>query len=181
MNHSDQHIAIYNYQSPMGELILGSYNDALILCDWKYRNMRQTIDARIQKGLSALYIEQETDIIVETMGQLKAYFRGERKAFDLPLQPVGTDFQLKVWQALMQIPYGETVSYIQLSKSLGNEKAIRAVASANGSNAISIIIPCHRVIGSDGKLTGYAGGLNTKRKLLLLESQGSQKNELPLF
>jgi methylated-DNA-[protein]-cysteine S-methyltransferase len=98
------------------------------------------------------------------------YFLGERKAFDIPLLMVGTEFQHSVWQGLIQIPYGTTASYLELSRNIGNEKAVRAVATANGANAISILIPCHRIIGSNGDLVGYAGGLATKKKLLELEN-----------
>jgi methylated-DNA-[protein]-cysteine S-methyltransferase len=101
---------------------------------------------------------------------MKAYFANERKNFDIPLLMVGTDFQRSVWDGLIKIPYGNTASYLELSKNIGNEKAVRAVANANGANAISILIPCHRIIGSDGALTGYAGGLPAKKRLLELES-----------
>jgi methylated-DNA-[protein]-cysteine S-methyltransferase len=105
----------------------------------------------------------------ETMRQLNAYFAGELESFDLPLAPEGTPFQLKVWRQLCRIPYGETISYGELARRVGNPKASRAVGLANGSNPIPIIIPCHRVIGSNGKLTGYGGGLPIKEKLLALE------------
>ena len=120
--------------------------------------MRAAIDKRIQSSLNAEYIEETSDVINETKAQLSQYFNGERKVFDLPLLFIGTIFQKGVWDALQQIPYGKTVSYLELSKNLNNEKAIRAVASANGANAISIIVPCHRIISSDGSLVGYAGG-----------------------
>jgi methylated-DNA-[protein]-cysteine S-methyltransferase len=106
----------------------------------------------------------------EVIRQLRAYFRGELKKFDLPLSMEGTDFQLRVWNALREIPYGETISYAQLAERIGNPKAVRAVGLANGSNPIPIIVPCHRVIGSDGSLTGFGGGLSTKKMLLELES-----------
>jgi methylated-DNA-[protein]-cysteine S-methyltransferase len=105
----------------------------------------------------------------EPIRQLRAYFAGELEAFDLPLALQGTPFQLKVWQLLCDIPYGETISYGELARRAGNPKASRAVGLANGSNPIPIIIPCHRVIGSNGKLTGYGGGLPIKEKLLALE------------
>lgn len=107
----------------------------------------------------------------EAILQLQAYFRGELKEFDLPLVMEGTDFQLRVWNALRAIPYGETISYAQLARHVGNPKAVRAVGLANGRNPIPIIVPCHRVIGSDGSLTGFGGGLATKKKLLELESE----------
>ena len=102
--------------------------------------------------------------------QLGEYFAGERTEFTVPLAPTGTEFQRRVWSALRTIPYGETRTYLQLAEQLGNPAAIRAVAAANGRNPIGIVVPCHRVIGSDGALTGYAGGLERKRFLLALES-----------
>ena len=162
------------FKNDYGELIIGSYEQQLCLCDWRYRKMRSSIDKRIQKGLQAEYVEEESDIIDETRKQLSAYFAGELTRFDLPLLMVGSDFQKQVWELLLQIPFGKTESYAGLSKKLGDIKAIRAVASANGANAIAIIVPCHRIIGSDGNLTGYAGGLTTKRKLLRLEKAFAQ-------
>ena len=162
-------ISIQYYKTPVGELILGSYDNKLCLADWRYRKMRSTIDSRIQKGLNAKYVEESSEVIVEAMKQFDEYFTHERQSFDIPLLMVGTDFQKSVWQGLIKIPYGTTASYLELSQNIGNEKAVRAVASANGANAISIMIPCHRIIGSDGSLTGYAGGLPVKKKLLELE------------
>jgi methylated-DNA-[protein]-cysteine S-methyltransferase len=107
--------------------------------------------------------------LTETIRQLQAYFAGELENFDLQLAPVGTPFQLAVWRRLTDIPYGETISYGELASRMGNPKASRAVGLANGSNPIPIVIPCHRVIGSNGKLTGYGGGLPIKEKLLALE------------
>lgn len=107
--------------------------------------------------------------VKETMRQLRAYFAGKLEQFDLPLAPQGTPFQLDVWRRLCEIPYGETISYGELARRIGNPNASRAVGLANGSNPIPIVIPCHRVIGSNGKLTGYGGGLPIKEKLLALE------------
>lgn len=163
-------ISIQYYKSPIGELLLGSFEAKLCLADMKYRKMRSSIDKRIQKGLNAEYIEESSDVIEKTIVQMKEYFAGERKVFDIPLLMVGTNFQRSVWDGLMQIPYGTTASYLELAKNIGNEKAVRAVASANGANSISIMIPCHRIIGSNGDLVGYAGGLPAKKKLLELES-----------
>ena len=150
-------------------MILGSYEGKLCLADWKYRRMRSTIDRRIQNGLKAEYVKQSSKVIEETIKEMEEYFAGERKDFDIPLLILGTDFQKSVWDGLLKIPYGATASYLELSQNIGKEKAIRAVASANGANAISILIPCHRVIGSNGDLVGYAGGLPAKKKLLALE------------
>ena len=115
------------------------------------------------------------DILEDCVVQLQEYFEGKRKQFTLKLHPQGTDFQKKVWHKLEQIPFGKTMSYFELSKQLGDVKAIRAVANANGKNPIWIIIPCHRVIGSDGGLTGYAGGLHRKQWLLEHESPYKQQ------
>ncbi len=112
----------------------------------------------------------------DAASQLTQYFEGQRTAFDLPLSPHGTDFQKRVWRQLQEIPYGKTISYQQIANSLGDPKVIRAAASANGKNPISIIIPCHRVIGSDGSLTGYAGGLHRKKWLLEHESPVKQQS-----
>ncbi|MGC6429764.1 MAG: methylated-DNA--[protein]-cysteine S-methyltransferase [Jejuia sp.] len=134
-------------------------------------------------SISVLNSEEKiTSIIPETLEdcaiQLQEYFKGERQQFDLKLNPEGTDFQKQVWKQLEQIPFGKTISYLELSRILGNEKAIRAVANANSKNPLWILVPCHRVIGSDGSLTGYAGGLH--RKQWLLEHESSFK-QLSLF
>jgi methylated-DNA-[protein]-cysteine S-methyltransferase len=163
-------INIQYLKTPIGELLIGSYDGKLCICDWRYRKMRTAVDKRIQKGLNAEFVEENSPIIEMTKKQLNEYFEGSRTTFNIPLLFVGTDFQQSVWNALIQIPLGKTASYLALSKQLNNEKAIRAVAAANGANAISIIVPCHRIIGSDGSLIGYAGGLPTKKKLLELEN-----------
>ena len=171
-------IAVTFYKTPVGELILGSFNDSLCLCDWHYRSLRMSIDQRIQNGLEAMYLPGISPVIRQAELQLDEYFRRERKTFDIPLLMVGTPFQKKVWNALLQIRYGETDTYLNLSRKLGDEKAIRAVAAANGANALSIIVPCHRIVGSKGQLTGYAGGLSAKRKLLKMEMKGRPGEQL---
>jgi len=172
-------INIQYFKSSLGELVLGSFEDQLCLCDWRYRKMRSAIDQRITSGLTAEYIEKETAVITQAQNQLTEYLEGQRKKFDIPLLIIGTEFQKSVWNELLKIPFGKTETYLGLSKKLKNETAIRAVASANGANAISIIVPCHRIIGSDGALVGYAGGLAAKKKLLQLEGIGG--NQLELF
>jgi len=135
-------------------------------------------------GVSSIIVlnteEKTTDIIPleleDCVIQLKEYFDGKRKQFDLKLNPQGTDFQKTVWDALLTIPCGKTVSYLQLSKQLGDVKAIRAVANANGKNPLWIVVPCHRVIGSNGSLTGYASGLYRKQWLLEHESPYKQQS-----
>ncbi|MDB9960812.1 methylated-DNA--[protein]-cysteine S-methyltransferase [Oceanihabitans sp.] len=126
--------------------------------------------------------EKITDIIPQELedcvDQLKEYFQGERQQFNFQINPKGTEFQKRVWQKLLSIPFGKTTSYLELSKQLGDVKAIRAVANANGKNPLWIVVPCHRVIGSDGSLTGYAGGLQRKQWLLEHESPYKQLNFL---
>lgn len=117
--------------------------------------------------------EKRTELLEEVERQLQEYFAGRLQHFDLPLHPQGTEFQKKVWKALMSIPYGETRSYGEIAKQIGNEKAVRAVGGANHVNPISIVIPCHRVIGKNGTLTGYGGGLKIKETLLTLERKKS--------
>jgi len=163
-------ISIEYHKTPFGEFIIGSFENKLCLLDFRYRKNRDTIDNRLKSNLKAVYVEQTSEIIKECKKQLDEYFNKERKNFDIPLLLVGSDFQKNVWDALIKIPYGKTSSYLELAKNIDNEKAVRAVANANGANCIAIIIPCHRVIGSDGSLTGYAGGLATKKKLLELEN-----------
>ena len=113
---------------------------------------------------------EESELIKECFRQLKEYFEGNRKNFDLPIEPKGTEFQNKVWNELLKIPYGKTKSYKDIALAIGNEKACRAIGMANNKNPIPIIIPCHRVIGSNGKLVGYSGGINVKEKLLNIEN-----------
>ena len=117
--------------------------------------------------------EKQPEFFASVKDQLSAYFKGELKQFDLVLAPEGTPFQLKVWQALLTIPYGDLVSYKAIAEAIGNSRAVRAVGGAIGKNPIPIIVPCHRCIGSDGSLTGFGGGLETKKRLIDLERFGS--------
>ncbi len=139
------------YDSPMGFLEIKVIDD--YVCSILF----------VEKQKSS---SQSHPLLTETISQLQEYFRGDRMIFDLPLKQQGTNFQLKVWSELLNIPFGKTYSYLQLSKKTGNVKAIRAVGTTNGKNMIAIVVPCHRVIGSDGSLTGYAGGLWRKQWLL---------------
>jgi len=122
----------------------------------------------------------ENKLLIDAKNQIVEYLSGKRKEFDMPLNPSGTEFQLKVWQELLLIPYGETVSYQEVANRLGDPKCIRAAATANGKNPIAIIIPCHRVIGSHGEMTGYAGGIQRKKDLLTLEG-AAVMNQMNLF
>jgi methylated-DNA-[protein]-cysteine S-methyltransferase len=153
----------YSYlKSPVGDLLL--VGDGSGLKQIHFVNGRHAV------GPDSAWKENRSPFKTVT-SQLQAYFAGELEDFDLPLAPDGTPFQLKVWKRLCDIPYGETMSYGELAKKIGNPNASRAVGLANGSNPIPIIIPCHRVIGSNGKLTGYGGGLPIKEKLLALEQK----------
>ncbi len=139
------------------------------MSDWRYRKGRETVDRRVQQGLHAMFVEEESKVLALAKEELQAYFKGLRKTFDTPLLLLGTAFQKSVWQGVLQIPFGTTISYKALAQNMEKKTASRAIASAVGANALSIFIPCHRVVGSDGSLRGYAGGVETKKKLLALE------------
>jgi len=141
-------------------------DEGICLFDFEYRRSIDTIMKRIETTLGDTFTEAEHPHFATLKQEIGEYFTGIRKTFDVPLHLVGTAFQKSVWQGLLQIPYGDTRSYKQQSIFLGNEKAIRAVAGANGENGIAIIVPCHRVIGENGSLVGYGGGLQRKKWLL---------------
>lgn len=162
-------IKIRRYESPCGMLMLGSYGDKLCLCDWQIEQHRDHIDRRLKRILNAEFEEGTSEVIDKAIKQLDEFFAGQRKIFDIPLLFVGTDFQKTVWNELLKIPFGKTVSYGEMARRIGMPKAVRVVANANGANSMSIFAPCHRVIGSDHSLTGYGGGLDAKRTLLKLE------------
>lgn len=162
-------IQIQYYATSYADFMLGTFEDQICLLDFRDRKARAAVDKRLQKGLGAEYVEQDHPLLQATRQQIQEYLLGQRQVFTLPLLMVGTDFQKKVWHALLQIPYGETRSYLSLAQSIGIEKAVRAVANANGANAMSLIIPCHRIIGSQGQPVGYAGGIALKQRLLALE------------
>ena len=162
-------VHIQFYKTRHSEFILGSFDNKLCMLDYKYRTMRTSVDNRIKAGLGADFEERDDEVLQLTRIQLDEYLLGERTEFNIPLLTVGTWFQKQVWNALVKVPYGKTLSYSELAKNIDNRKAVRAVAAANGANAISIIIPCHRIIGSNGELTGYAGGISVKKTLLKIE------------
>lgn len=161
---------IRQWDSPAGEMILGSVGDSLCLSDWSLNRRRTSTDHRICKILGSRYREGTSPVIEHAVSELEEYFAGTRREFDIPLRLCGTGFQTQVWKALSHIPYGTTISYASLAKIIGCPGSTRAIANAVGANPLSIILPCHRVIGSDGSLTGYAGGLTAKRFLLSLET-----------
>ncbi len=165
----NENINITYYKTKIGELILGSYNKQLCILDFRYRKMRTTVDKRIKNYLQCDFIEKEDETITETKKQIDEYLQADRKEFEIPFLLLGSDFQKQVWNELLKVPYGETASYLDIAKRINNTKAIRAVASANGANAIALIVPCHRIISSNGDLGGYGGGLAVKKRLLKLE------------
>lgn len=174
-SYTNASIFIYPFECPVGSLILGEYQEKLCLCDWQFRKKRNQIDIQLQKKLHAGFIIKKTVLIHESIRQLEAYFTKKRKNFNIPLLMTGSEFQQFVWTKLLTIPYGSTITYSALAEMTGDKNRQRAVAAANGANVLSIFIPCHRVIGTNGDLTGYAGGLKAKRSLLELE--GSIRSE----
>ena len=161
---------------------MGASDEGICLFDFEYRRRIDTIMSRIEKHMGCKFTAGEHPHFEILKQQAGEYFTGDRKEFDLPLHLVGSPFQVSVWKLLMQIPYAETRSYKKQSILLGNEKAIRAVAGANGENGIAIIVPCHRVIGENGSLVGYGGGLPKKQWLLEHERKHSVKTgQLGLF
>ena len=156
-------ISVQNYRSPAGELLLGSTEGMLCMCDWVENIHGNVVKNRLQRLLHADFKQERSSVTLEAARQLDEYFAGARQTFDLPLLFAGTDFQKRVWNELQKIPFGSTVSYAALARLACMPKAVRAVANANGANALSIIVPCHRVIGNNGTLTGYGGGLYEKK------------------
>jgi AraC family transcriptional regulator, regulatory protein of adaptative response / methylated-DNA-[protein]-cysteine methyltransferase len=167
------------FQSPLGEMVAAATDEGLCLLEFADRRMLPTEFKDLKKRLKAEFEEKPHVLINKAIAQLSEYFEGKRKEFDVVLNAPGTPFQKKVWDVLQEIPYGATRSYKKQSERLGNPEAIRAVAGANGQNRIAIIIPCHRVIGEDGSMTGYGGGIWRKKKLLALEMTNTrQENSL---
>ena len=166
-------IALKEIDTPVGRMRMGATGEGICLFDFQYRRSIDAIMNRIQKHSGDRCAEGDHPLFDLLEQQIGAYFAGSLQVFDLPLHLLGTPFQKTVWLGLMQIPYGTTRSYKQQSMFLGNEKAIRAVAGANGENGIAIIVPCHRVIGENGSLIGYGGGLQRKQWLLEHERKHS--------
>ncbi len=155
----EQKIFYQNYLLPIGKVIIQSDGEAIIRISASYEG---------EKG-----IQKEDKLMNQAAEQLKEYLEGKRKKFDLPFQPKGTEFQERVWKELCKVSYGETATYQEIAERIGNEKACRAVGMACGKNPIFIVIPCHRIIGKNGNLTGYAEGLEMKQKLLSLERENT--------
>ena len=184
MSNTKPTIHIQPYYSPCGEIVLASVGDELCLCDWSGMPCAERNKRRLARYINADFKAETNAILEEAKRQLDEYFAGTRRVFDIPLRTVGTDFQQQVWNALLSIPYGETRSYKEIATSIGKPQSIRAVAGAIGANGISILIPCHRVIGSNHSLTGFAGGLEAKRMLLEMEHRrvtDAPSQDLPRF
>ena len=162
--------------TPLGEMLAIASDRGVCLLDFAEQKSLERHTAQVRQAhggvevASATAATPATAVLHATQVQLAQYFAGQRQTFDVPLDLVGTDFQVRVWQTLLRIPFGQTCSYAQQSEALGQPRAVRAVANANGQNKISIIVPCHRVVGSNGTLTGYAGGLPRKQALIALEA-----------
>ena len=170
-NHNENDVVIFqHYISPAGEIILGSFMDRLCMCDWVNENRHEVIGRRLTKFFKTKFELGNNDIIVKAITELDEYFAHKRTVFDIPLIFAGTEFQKRVWNLLLEVPFGQTMSYGEMAKILDCPNAVRAVANANGANAISIFVPCHRIIGSNHQLVGYGGGLEIKKFLLDLES-----------
>ncbi|OKL48049.1 methylated-DNA--[protein]-cysteine S-methyltransferase [Boudabousia marimammalium] len=172
-------IKVTYLQTVIGELVLGALGDDLCLLDYRYRKTRESVDLRLQLRLKAEFAERPSDVTAAAQRQVEEYLAGQRREFTIPYLTAGTAFQQDVWEQIALVPYGQTISYLELATRVGNPKAVRAAASATGANALALLLPCHRIIGSGGSLGGYAGGLETKRHLLRLEGRGGAAEESP--
>ena len=164
------------YEAPCGSMLLGALSGKLCLCDWLGRADSEAVYRRLRTRLGAVIEYGPSDMTKHAAYMLDRYFDGGIRVLDVPLLFAGTDFQKDVWSRLLSIPYGAVITYSELARSVGRPEAVRAVANAVGANAMSIFVPCHRVIGRDGSLTGYAGGLAAKSSLLALESSCRHNN-----
>lgn len=169
-------IITHRYSSPAGELVLGSFGERLCMCRWACELHPGRVESRLRLHLGADIREGTSEVIEKATVQLNEYFNGLRKAFDIPLRMPGTPFQQQVWDTLTLIPYGSTVGYGRLARMTGNARAVRAVSAAVGANAVSVLVPCHRVVGADGSLTGFAGGLEAKAMLLEFERDNATQH-----
>lgn len=166
-------VKVLKYKCPCGWLLLGENEGDLLFCDWIKPDADETFTGsqrRLKRMGKVVFVEGNPKVFKIAIKQLEEYFSGKRKEFNIPFSFCGTTFQKKVWEALTAIPYGTTTTYAEIAGKIGKPKSVRAVANAIGANPLSVIVPCHRVIGSTGSLTGYAGGLPTKRFLLSIEA-----------
>jgi AraC family transcriptional regulator of adaptative response/methylated-DNA-[protein]-cysteine methyltransferase len=175
-------VAVTRLLTPLGPMVAGASDEGVCLLEFAERRMLETQLRRLSQRLDAIFVPGSNGWIEQLDRELQAYFGGSAKRFRVPLVIRGTEFQKLAWDALLEIPYGETRSYEEQARAMGRPSAVRAVGRANGDNRIAIVIPCHRVVGSDGRLTGYGGGLWRKRALLRLEqgADGVAQPGLPL-
>lgn len=166
-------LTLKEIETPTGVMRLGATEDALVLCDWPDAPGAPHCLKVLCKRLGAVPVTGDSPILEKASKALEDYFAGRLQTFDLPLRPCGTPFQESVWRALLEVPYGKTASYGDIARRIGRSTAFRAVAQAVGSNPLCIAVPCHRIIGSDGSLTGFGGGLD--RKVLLLKLEGHNR------
>lgn len=178
MSKEKQLINLTRLVTPLGTMIACASEKGICLLEFSDRKMLERELQLISKRFNASIVPSENSLFKQLRQQLDSYFEGTLKEFTVPLDWVGSDFQKEVWKVLLQIPYGKTSTYAIQAKRIGKPSSVRAVANANGMNMISILVPCHRVIGSDGSLTGYGGGLWRKKKLLELEAKGSLQLKL---
>ena len=171
-------LCLADIDTPIGPLVAAGDDTHLLLFEFGYRRMYNEQLERVRKATGRDFERGESPVFAQLRRELDEYFAGERTEFEVPLSAPGTPFQMRVWDELRRIPFGSTTSYARLAQSIGSPNAVRAVARANGDNRIAILIPCHRVIGSDGTLVGYGGGLWRKKRLLELEGRS---HNLPLF
>ncbi len=164
-------VSVTRITTPLGPMLLGATEDALRFLEFGDRRMPPARIRRIRQRLGSVFVPDRNDVIDRVERDVEAYFAGELRDFEAPIELCGTDFQKEVWESLREIPYGETRSYAAIAGTVGRPAAVRAVGRANGMNALAIIVPCHRVVGTDGKLVGYGGGLWRKRRLLDLERE----------
>jgi len=169
---------VADIETPIGPMVATASETHLLLLEFSHRRMLETQLDRVRRALSCEFERGDSPVFATVRAQLDEYFAGDRREFDVPMHVPGTPFQSRVWAELRKIPAGTTTSYARLAEAIGQPTAVRAVARANGDNRIAILIPCHRVIGSDGQLVGYGGGLWRKRRLLQLEGRAMT---LPLF
>lgn len=173
MDRNKLQVNIQFVNTPCGEIILAAAGDRLCLCIWSGMPCGERCKRRLAQYLNARFIMKSSPVLERTKRQLEEYFAGNRQTFSVPLLPVGTDFQKRLWQALQEIPYGETRTYKDIARYIDAPQSVRAVGQAIGANGIGILIPCHRVVGSDRSLTGFAGGTEVKKSLLDMEARTS--------
>lgn len=164
-------ISLWKYQSPLGDMVVGSRQERLCLCHWLGSHGYERVKNRLSRMLSADFVYEESEVNRDAISQLKEYFLGNRVEFDLPLEMKGTEFQQRVWRELQSVEYGVMVSYSEIASCIGNPTSTRAVAQAVGANPIAIILPCHRIVGVDGSIRGFAGGIERKQFLLEFEKK----------